>query len=168
MGSHQGCQVLFCTSRRNVRLLLRCCSGQGQFSCSVVSDSATPWTVAHQAPLSMEFSRQEYLSGLPLPSPGHLPYPGIKPGSPASKADSYTSSTLHSALLAHPLPVLSWEAPPYLFALIYVLLLLLLLLSRLDSSPQGSPVPGILQVTPTTARAVRIPQGLAELSHYTH
>ena len=48
----------------------------------------TPWTVAHQAPLSMEFSRQEYLSGLPLPSPGHLPYPGIKPGSPASKADS--------------------------------------------------------------------------------
>ena len=40
---------------------------------SVVSDSATPWTVACQAPLSMEFSRQEYWSGLPLPTPGDLP-----------------------------------------------------------------------------------------------
>ena len=42
----------------------------------------TPWTVAHQAPLPMEFSRQEYWSGLPLPSPGDLPNPGIEPGSP--------------------------------------------------------------------------------------
>ena len=41
----------------------------------------TPWTVAHQAPPSMEFSRQEYLSGLPFPSPGDLPDPGIEPGS---------------------------------------------------------------------------------------
>ena len=45
-------------------------------------DSATPWTVAHQAPLSMEFSRQEYWSGLPCPHPGDLPHPGIEPGSP--------------------------------------------------------------------------------------
>ena len=52
-------------------------------SCSVVSDSATPWTVAHQAPLSMEFSRQEYCSGLTFPSPGDLPDRGIKPKSPA-------------------------------------------------------------------------------------
>ena len=44
---------------------------------------ATPWTVACQAPLSMGFSRQEYWSGLPFPSPGYLPYPGIKPVSPA-------------------------------------------------------------------------------------
>ena len=44
------------------------------FSCSVVSDSfVTPWTVARQAPLSMEFSRQEYWSGLPFPSPENLP-----------------------------------------------------------------------------------------------
>ena len=43
----------------------------------------TPWTVARQAPLSMEFSRQEYWSGLPFPSPGDLPNPGLKPGSPA-------------------------------------------------------------------------------------
>ena len=42
-----------------------------------------PWTVAHQAPLSIEFSRQEYWSGLPFPSPGGLPDPGIEPGSPA-------------------------------------------------------------------------------------
>ena len=43
---------------------------------------AAPWTVAHQAPLFMGFSRQEYWSGLPFPSPGDLPNPGIKPGSP--------------------------------------------------------------------------------------
>ena len=55
---------------------------------SVVSNSASPWTVAHQAPLSMGFSRQEYWSGLPFPSPGDLPNPGIKPGSPALQADS--------------------------------------------------------------------------------
>ena len=54
-------------------------------SCSVVSDSliTVSWTVAHQPPLSMEFSRQEYRSGLPFPSPGDLPYPRIKLGSPA-------------------------------------------------------------------------------------
>ena len=44
---------------------------------------ATPWTVAHQAPLSMGFPRQEYGSGLPLPSRGDRPNPGIEPGSPA-------------------------------------------------------------------------------------
>ena len=45
----------------------------------------TPWTVAYQAPLSLGFSRQEYLSGLPFPSPGELPNPGIKSGSPACR-----------------------------------------------------------------------------------
>ena len=44
---------------------------------------ATPWTVAYQALRSMGFSRQDYWSGLPFPSPGDLPNPGIKPGSPA-------------------------------------------------------------------------------------
>ena len=44
---------------------------------------ATPWTVAYQAPPSMGFSRQEYWSGLPFPSPGDLPDPGIEPDSPA-------------------------------------------------------------------------------------
>ena len=55
----------------------------------MVSDSfATPWTVAHQAPLSMEFSMQEYWSGLPFPSPGDLPNPGVKPGLLHWQADS--------------------------------------------------------------------------------
>jgi len=47
--------------------------------------------VAHQDPLSMEFSRQEYWSGLPCPPPGDLPNPGIKPRSPALQADSLPS-----------------------------------------------------------------------------
>ena len=51
----------------------------------------TPWTVAYQAPLSMEFSRQEYWSGLPFPSPGDLPDPGIEPRSPALQADALLS-----------------------------------------------------------------------------
>ena len=42
---------------------------------------ATPWAVAHQAPLSMEFSRQEYWSGWPFPSPGDFPHPGMEPAS---------------------------------------------------------------------------------------
>ena len=57
-------------------------------SCSVVSDSVTPWTVACQAPLSRGFSRQEYWSGLPFPSPGHRPNPEIEPESPAWRAIS--------------------------------------------------------------------------------
>ena len=52
---------------------------------------ATPWTVAHQAPLSMGFSRQEYWGGLPFPSPGDLPDPGIISKSPALQADTLTS-----------------------------------------------------------------------------
>ena len=52
--------------------------------CSITFDSATPWTKACQAPMFMEFSRQEYWSGLPFPSPGDLPDPGIEPTSPMS------------------------------------------------------------------------------------
>ena len=52
--------------------------------CSVTSDSVTPWTITHQTPLSMEFSRQEYWSG-------YLPNPGIKPGSPVSADDFLTT-----------------------------------------------------------------------------
>ena len=58
---------------------------------SRVQPFATPWAVAHQAPLSMGFSRQEYWSGLPCPPPGDLSNPGIKPGSPALQADSLSS-----------------------------------------------------------------------------
>ena len=60
-------------------------------SLSRVRFFATLWTVAHQAPQSMGFSRQEYWSGLPFPSPGHLPDPGIKPKSPTLQADALTS-----------------------------------------------------------------------------
>ena len=50
-----------------------------------------PWTVVYQAYLSMGFSRQEYWSGLPFPSPGDLPDPGIEPRSPALQADALPS-----------------------------------------------------------------------------
>ena len=59
----------------------------------------TTWTVAHQAPLSMKFSRQEYWSGLPFPPPGDPPNAGIKPRTPALQADS-----LPSELFEKPLP----------------------------------------------------------------
>ena len=51
----------------------------------------TPWTIAYRAPLSMGFSRQEYWSGVPLPSPGDPPDPGIEPGSPALQGDAFLS-----------------------------------------------------------------------------
>ena len=65
---------------------------------------ATLWTVAHKDPPSMGFSRQKYWSGLPFPSPGDLPNPGIEPRSPASQAEALTSEppgehTQHHQLL---------------------------------------------------------------------
>ena len=68
-------------------------------SLSRVQLSATPWTVAYQASPSMEFSRQEYWSGLPFPSPQYLPDPGIKPRSPKLQADALASE-----------PPLSWKS----------------------------------------------------------
>jgi len=58
-------------------------------SCPTLFD---PWTVAHKAPSSMGFSRQEYRSGLPFPSPEDLPDPGIEPRSPTLQADTLTSA----------------------------------------------------------------------------
>ena len=60
-------------------------------SLSCVRLFVTPWTVAYQAPPSVGFSRQEYWSGLPFPSPGDLPHQGIKPGSPILQTDALTS-----------------------------------------------------------------------------
>ena len=60
---------------------------------------ATPWTVAHQAPQSMGFSRQEYWSGLPFPSPGDLPDPRIEPMSPALAGRFFTTETVGKPLL---------------------------------------------------------------------
>ena len=61
---------------------------QGYICCSVKSKYTTPLTIACQAPLFIEFSRPEYWSGSPAPSPGDLPDPGIEPRSPALQADS--------------------------------------------------------------------------------
>ena len=75
--------------------------GDGKESVSYVQLFATPWIVAHQAPLSMEFSRQKHCSGLPFPPPGDLPDPGIDPKSPVSPALAggfFATST-------------TWEAP---------------------------------------------------------
>ena len=57
-------------------------------SLSCVRLFVTPWTVAHQAPLSVGFSSQEYWSGLPFPPPGDLPDPWIEPMSPVLQVDS--------------------------------------------------------------------------------
>ena len=55
---------------------------------------AVPWTAAHRGPLSMGFSRQEYWSGLPFPSPGDLPDPGMEPESPALAGMFFTTEPL--------------------------------------------------------------------------
>ena len=68
---------------------------------------ATPWTIAHQAPLSMGFSRQEYWNGLPFPSPGNLPNPGIEPRSPTLQADALTSE-LPGKPCAYGIAILIW------------------------------------------------------------
>ena len=101
--------------------------------CLVVSNSfEAPWIVAHQAPLSMGFSRQEYWSQLPFSSPGDLPDPGIEPASPVAP-------TLQVESL--PLSHLGNSAA----AAAKSLQLCLTLCNPIDGSPPGSPVPGILQ-----------------------
>ena len=81
--------VCACTCSR-VQLCVCACT------CSRVQLFVTPWTVAHQTPLSMGFSRQEHWSELPLPTAGHLPHPGIEPtslASPAFASRFFTTST---------------------------------------------------------------------------
>ena len=68
---------------------------------SCVQPFATPWTVAHQAPLPMGFSQQEYCSGLPFPSPRDLPNPGLKPCLLHWQADSFTTEPLGKPPKAH-------------------------------------------------------------------
>ena len=101
------------------------------FSC--IQFFATLWTVAHQAPLSMGFSKQEYRSGLPFPPPGDLPDPGTEPTSPVSPvlADGFfTTSATWEALVLTAAKLLQ-SCPT--------------LCDPIDGSPPGSPVPGILQ-----------------------
>ena len=68
------------------------CIRQEFFVCCLVAQLyptlCNPWTIVHQAPLSIGFPRQEYWRGLPFPSPGDLPDPGIEPVSPVLQADS--------------------------------------------------------------------------------
>ena len=137
--------------------------------CSVASDSAVPWTVAHQAPLSMEFSRQEYQIGQPFYSPRDLPDPWIKPTSltsPALPGGFFTwkvKSLSHVQLSATPWTV-AHQAPPSMefsrqeywsglpfpspmHACMHAKSLqsCLTLCDPMDSSPPGSSVHGILQ-----------------------
>ena len=84
----------------------------------------TSWTIAHQAPLSKGFPKQECWSGVLFPCPGHLPIPGIEPVSPVFQADSLP--------LIHLLTAKSLQSCPTLC-------------NPIDGSPPGSPIPGILQ-----------------------
>ena len=78
---------------------------------------ATPWTVAYQAPPSMGFSRQECWNGLPFPSPGDLPDPGIEPGSPAlhetweTWVQSLGREDLLEKAMATNSSILAWKIP---------------------------------------------------------
>ena len=69
----------------------------------------TPWTVAHQAPLSVGFPRQEYRSGLPCPPPGDLPDPGIEPAATASQADSLPTEPPGKPFSNGVHPQISWD-----------------------------------------------------------
>ena len=110
---------------------------------SVVSDSyVTPWTVAHQAPLSMGFSRQEHWSRLPFPSPGDLPDPEMELRSPALQVDSLPSQP--------PGLLTCWDTSKFPTYLGYAAAAKSLqscptLHDPIDRSPPGSPISGILQ-----------------------
>ena len=91
-------------------------------SCSVMSDCETRWTVAGQALLSTEFSKQQYWSGLPVPSPGDLPDPGIEPRPPAvlipkEKKKLSIFLTFSSAIHMVPSPANSWSVSPKFYKL---------------------------------------------------
>ena len=97
---------------------------------------ATPWTAAHQTPLSMGLSRQEYWSGLPCPPPGDLPDSGIKPmclASPALAGGFFTTSTTQEALYCSSVQFSS------------VAQSCTTLCNPMDCSPSGSSVHGIVQ-----------------------
>ena len=99
----------------------------------------TPRTIALQAPLSMGFSRQEYWSGLPFPSPGDLSCPGIEPESPALQADSLQTE------LSGNLIKLVFQKSAAAVAAAKLLQSCPTLCDPIDGGLSGSPVPGILQ-----------------------
>ena len=75
--------IILCNPKYNGGRAANFCNSPCGCYCLVAESCATPWTVAHQAPLSIGFSRQEHWSGLPFPSPGNLANPGTEPRSPA-------------------------------------------------------------------------------------
>ena len=103
-----------------------------KWSLLVVSDSVTPWTVDYQAPSSMGFSRQEHQSGLPFPSPGDLPDPGIEPISPALPSNSLSVEPPGKSSLVIAAAAKSLQSCPSLC-------------DPIDGNPPGSDIPGILQ-----------------------
>ena len=103
--------------------------------------SATSRSVAHQAPLSMEFSREAYWSGLPLPIPVDLLDPGIEPVPPMSPALAGGFFTT----VPPGKPEISWALKLAVAAAAKSLQLCPTLCDLIDGSPPGSPVPGILQ-----------------------
>ena len=80
---------------------------------------ATPWTVAHQAPLSMGFPRQEYWSGLPFPFPGDLPTPGIKRGPPALAGRCFTCVCVYRIFFQNHLKVYCRHTCPLILKLVF-------------------------------------------------
>ena len=102
-------------------------------SLSRVQPLATPWTAAHQAPLSMGFLRQEYKSGLPFPPPGDISDPGISSLSPALAGRFVTTQPPRkSILIIAATAAKSLQSCPTLC-------------DPIDGSPPGSAIPGILQ-----------------------
>ena len=106
-----------------------CIESEVMKSLSHVQLFAIPWTVVYQASLSMGFSRQEYWSGLPFPSPGDLPDPGIEPGSPALQADAEGNLVTIKEPLPVPLPPSSRKTLKCSPSLCFFKLAFLLLLS---------------------------------------
>ena len=115
-----GCISQTCCTTIHPTTCMCVCARAHSLSC--VQLFVIPWTVAHQALLSMGFSRQEYWSGLPFPPPGELPNPRIEPKSPSLQADS---------LLSQPTVLVAQSCP--------------ILCDPMDCSPPGSSVHGILQ-----------------------
>ena len=105
------------------------------FSCSVMFNSVSLWTVACQTPLSMRFHRQEYWSGLPFPFPGNLSDPGVKSMFPTFPSLAGRFLTTERPLKPHILPAATAK----------LLQSCSTLCDHIEGSPPGSLVPGILQ-----------------------
>ena len=139
---------------KNFLLLRRAESEELKLLCqslSLVRLFVLPWTVALQAPLSMELSRQGYWIGLPFSFPGELPDSGIKSRSPALQADSFPFERLGKRVIYHLVGITaaakSLQSCPTLC-------------EPIDGSPPSSPVPGILQAKTLEWAAISFSKGI--------